>query len=816
MGEVCFELDCDITSPHFHDGLEIMYILSGRIAVMQTGKNYLLGPEDLIVFNPFEYHEHYREAGNHTLSLFVPFEILQDAKIGNIVCCSRLHPEREDFFVLLRAKLAVLYREISDRTEESELRIKSQIYGLLAVLKQQFEEPEEIEGGEDERGRIRRALNYILENYTEDVTLQDAADRIFVSKGQLSRMFRKYMGMSFADYLRKLRTIQAAHLLRSTEKKITDIALECGFSNTNTMILNFREEYGETPGAYRKSHPKGAREEKGSEERTGISFMPLLKYAVREEEYQPLTLKQQKAMQIHIDMDRQGIPFSVCSREAVTLGNAKELLTENMRNAVREAVKVIGFRYGIVSGLFDDALDVYHEDENGDVRLSFTYMDMVTDFLADTGITPWIELGNTPLALAPENPEIYGSSCVSLPTDLGKWGGLVRGVLCHFQERYGRESCAGWKFSAMNEVYATYFVFTEEDYLEYYRETYRCLKEVMPEARIAGWTLDTAFLRRFEGRTLERFLKYSKEQDCIPDEFSFQILQADVSQIDIESNGREITGGTGKQRREPTPIDANENILSEDLDYVHGILERHGFGERPVAVTRWNASSWYGNLAEDTCFNGALVFKAYLENAGKMEALSYSNLTDISERMLTNINLFSGGLGLMTYQGIPKAAFHAMELLNRLDHVLLEKGDGYAVTRSEDGKRFQIAMYHYCHYDPDTHLNHSLPPEEERTYDRYYDFVDPGTKILRFSVSGMEEGTYDKETYTVSRECGSSYDLWMKMGAPETVTRRQRDYIRSMSLPGYQYEKMYVGEGMFQISAALKAHEIRIICIKKR
>ena len=170
----------------------------------------------------------------------------------------------------------------------------------------------------------------------------------------------------------------------------------------------------------------------------------------------------------------------------------------------------------------------------------------------------------------------------------------------------------------------------------------------------------------------------------------------------------------------------------------------------------------------------------------------------------------------MTYQGIPKAGFHAMELLNRLDHVLLEKGDGYAVTRSEDGKRFQVAMYHYCLYDPDTHVNHSLPPEEERTYDRYYDFVDPGTKILRFSVSGMEEGTYDKETYTVSRECGSSYDLWMKMGAPETVTRRQRDYIRSMSLPGYQYEKMYVGEGTFQISAALKAHEIRIICIKKR
>lgn len=66
MEEIRFETDCDISAIHFHDELELFYVLSGRAGIMLTGSNYMLEQEGFIVFNPFQNHEIYREAGCHT------------------------------------------------------------------------------------------------------------------------------------------------------------------------------------------------------------------------------------------------------------------------------------------------------------------------------------------------------------------------------------------------------------------------------------------------------------------------------------------------------------------------------------------------------------------------------------------------------------------------------------------------------------------------------------------------------------------------------------------------------------------------------
>lgn len=79
------------------------------------------------------------------------------------------------------------------------------------------------------------------------------------------------------------------------------------------------------------------------------------------------------------------------------------------------------------------------------------------------------------------------------------------------------------------------------------------------------------------------------------------------------------------------------------------------------------------------------------------------------------------------------------------------------------------------------------------------------------------EGEYEKEIFLINREHGSSYDLWMKMGAPEMITDQQYEYLDSMSKPGYQYEKFYVrGSDHLLLSASLEPHEVRMICIRKK
>ncbi|MGN0400520.1 MAG: hypothetical protein ACI4EO_10455 [Blautia sp.] len=139
------------------------------------------------------------------------------------------------------------------------------------------------------------------------------------------------------------------------------------------------------------------------------------------------------------------------------------------------------------------------------------------------------------------------------------------------------------------------------------------------------------------------------------------------------------------------------------------------------------------------------------------------------------------------------------------------------VTRSKNKKKIQIGLYYYCHYDMETHIDYVLPNEEQRTIDRYYGFSDPGVKSIHLHLSGLQEGIYNKESYTIDREQGNSYDIWMRMGAPEFISPMQQKYLERVSVPGYQYERILVDEsGEVLISAVLAAHEVRMVSIEKK
>ena len=89
MHTIRFETDCPGDTIHLHDEMELLYTLQGRCAVFADGKNFVLGKEDFAVFNPFSSHQLYREEGAHTLSLYIPIQLLNQAEIGTITVFPR-------------------------------------------------------------------------------------------------------------------------------------------------------------------------------------------------------------------------------------------------------------------------------------------------------------------------------------------------------------------------------------------------------------------------------------------------------------------------------------------------------------------------------------------------------------------------------------------------------------------------------------------------------------------------------------------------------------------------------------------------------
>ena len=100
---------------------------------------------------------------------------------------------------------------------------------------------------------IQRIVEYILANYKDNITLSGTAEMFNMSESSLSKKFKAFTGHRFREYLVDVRTHAAAELLRQSELSMTEIACECGFSDSNTFGDTFKRVFKQSPSSYRKN-----------------------------------------------------------------------------------------------------------------------------------------------------------------------------------------------------------------------------------------------------------------------------------------------------------------------------------------------------------------------------------------------------------------------------------------------------------------------------------------------------------------------------------------------------------------------------------
>ncbi|SDC11914.1 two-component system, response regulator YesN [Candidatus Frackibacter sp. WG12] len=99
---------------------------------------------------------------------------------------------------------------------------------------------------------IKQATNYINRNYDQDLTLERVAKAVHLNPSYLSHTFKEETGSNFTDYLTKIRLKKAQELLKTSKSKITEIAHQVGYQNSNYFSQVFKKEFGLTPTQYRK------------------------------------------------------------------------------------------------------------------------------------------------------------------------------------------------------------------------------------------------------------------------------------------------------------------------------------------------------------------------------------------------------------------------------------------------------------------------------------------------------------------------------------------------------------------------------------
>ena len=247
-------------SPHCHPHYEIFYIEDGEASFFIGNGMYELHEGDFLLIPPDVFHYTRYPRGTCLRSNVFFRESDIDGRAAELM------PEGRKFFSdtrvfhlpeAYRSQISALLNRMTREERINDERSAPMLGALLTELlllcgrECSFvsELPDRIHTTDLP---IVRAAQYMSEHYMDDITSADIAAAAGYSLNYLTRRFREAAGIGVHEYLMFIRLQRAALQLVSTDRTVTDIAISCGFSDSNYFKDAFKKKYGVTPRAYRK------------------------------------------------------------------------------------------------------------------------------------------------------------------------------------------------------------------------------------------------------------------------------------------------------------------------------------------------------------------------------------------------------------------------------------------------------------------------------------------------------------------------------------------------------------------------------------
>lgn len=144
-----------------------------------------------------------------------------------------------------------IYKLASSSDHIRDMRINEKLSVLLTLLMEQSWHPESVRVSR-KRMELSSIKAFLDENYTEKILLDDLAEKFFINKFYMSKIFKETYGATINNYVIERRITRAKQLLRFTDKTIDEIGVMVGMDSANYFSRVFRKIEGISPGEYRK------------------------------------------------------------------------------------------------------------------------------------------------------------------------------------------------------------------------------------------------------------------------------------------------------------------------------------------------------------------------------------------------------------------------------------------------------------------------------------------------------------------------------------------------------------------------------------
>lgn len=231
---------------HFHDFFEIYYLEQGERYHIAEDKIIKIKSGDLIIFPPHVLHRSFGDEGMAFKRIVIYFT---KNAIDTEICERFLKAGVAAYSIsgrnanLIRNLVVDLRDEDEKQEEYSQLQKKVLINSLLITIVRSKAEPEKPLA----RTRITDVLSYINKNYFKPMTLEELADMANITPFYLCREFKKYTNSTIVQYINTIRVLHAQRMFLETNKNMTEIAFDTGFSNITHFTRTFKQVTGASP-----------------------------------------------------------------------------------------------------------------------------------------------------------------------------------------------------------------------------------------------------------------------------------------------------------------------------------------------------------------------------------------------------------------------------------------------------------------------------------------------------------------------------------------------------------------------------------------
>ena len=234
----------NMTQPHYHNYYELYYLEKGERYQRLQDELYVLKPGELMLFSPYIMHYSYGKKDMPFRRIVLYFR-REDVDVPELA--SLLDQANGMYSMGLRESQMIhriLGELLREQEEEADFRRECQhsLLNLLLYLlarQKQVAEPVKTE----QKTRMGQVMHYIHRHFDENITLESLAERFYVSSYYLCREFKAYTNSTVIQYVNVTRIMNAQRRIMETDKSITEISREMGFSNLTHFNRVFNDAF---------------------------------------------------------------------------------------------------------------------------------------------------------------------------------------------------------------------------------------------------------------------------------------------------------------------------------------------------------------------------------------------------------------------------------------------------------------------------------------------------------------------------------------------------------------------------------------------